>query len=145
MEEDIRKKKRKRKKIRNNILLGLVFLGGLAVLAYPQISRLYYRVESSQQVADFEASRDALEEEIARRMGLAQAYNDALNNVVSQDPYDEERREEGLAEYARMLEVHEKIGIVEVPTIDQKLPSMPELQKRSFKRGQATWRGPPCL
>lgn len=74
MEEDIRKKKRKRKKIRNNILLGLVFLGGLAVLAYPQISRLYYRVESSQQVADFEASRDALEEEeIARRMGLAQA------------------------------------------------------------------------
>lgn len=45
-----------------------------------------------------------------------------MNNVVSEDPYSEEKKKQGRAEYARMLEVHEMIGHVEIPKINQDLP-----------------------
>lgn len=55
-------------------------------------------------------------------MGLARAYNESLNNAISGDPYSKEKIEAGRAEYARMLEVHEMIGHIEIPKINQNLP-----------------------
>lgn len=55
-------------------------------------------------------------------MKLAFAFNDSLNNVVKEDPYSAEMKKKGRAEYARMLEVHEKIGHVQIPTIDVDIP-----------------------
>ncbi|MCD1147747.1 class C sortase [Peptoniphilus sp. KCTC 25270] len=118
-----KKKKKSRKKRRKQFLLGLIFLLGLLVLLYPQFSRWYYRVEANEQVASFEQGVAELSpEEIEERLALARAYNDSLNNVVSEDPYAENRLAQGRAEYARMLEVHEKIGVVEIPKINEKLP-----------------------
>lgn len=122
-------KKNKKKKIRKKPsrkakwLFRLVFLLGFMVALYPLVSRLYYRIESNNQVAVFSEGVDKLAtEEIERRMGLARAYNESLNNVVSEDPYSEKKKEAGRAEYARMLEVHEMIGHVEIPKINQDLP-----------------------
>lgn len=92
-------------------------------MAYPLVSRLYYRVESNQQIADFDKEKATLDEaDIDERMKLAQAFNDSLNNVVSGDPWSEEMKKKGRAEYARMLEIHERMGHVEIPAIDVDLP-----------------------
>ncbi|WP_050272462.1 PI-1 pilus system sortase SrtC-1, partial [Streptococcus pneumoniae] len=112
-----------KKQKRNNLLLGVVFFIGMAVMAYPLVSRLYYRVESNQQIADFDKEKATLDEaDIDERMKLAQAFNDSLNNVVSGDPWSEEMKKKGRAEYARMLEIHERMGHVEIPAIDVDLP-----------------------
>lgn len=104
-------------------LFRLVFLLGFMVALYPLVSRLYYRIDSNNQVSVFSEGVDELAtEEIERRIGLARAYNESLNNVVSEDPYSEEKKKQGRAEYARMLEVHEMIGHVEIPKINQDLP-----------------------
>lgn len=116
-------KKLKRKRLRNNILFTIIFLIGLVVLAYPQISRIYYRIAANEQVATFESEKNKInEKEIDERMKLAEAYNQGLSNENLEDPYDEETRKLGMAHYAKMLEIQEKIGVIEIPTIDIKIP-----------------------
>ena len=55
-------------------------------------------------------------------MDLAHAYNESLSGEIADDPYTRKKQEEGRKEYARMLEVEEMIGHVEIPRIDQDLP-----------------------
>lgn len=118
-----KKKIKKQPSKKSKWLFRLVFLLGFMVALYPLVSRLYYRIDSNNQVAVFSEGVDELAtEEIERRIGLARAYNESLNNVVSEDPYSEEKKKQGRAEYARMLEVHEMIGHVEIPKINQDLP-----------------------
>lgn len=115
-------KKKRRRKIKNAIL-SFIFLVGFLILAYPIISRTYYRVISSEQIALFDKEKaKLLPEEVTRRIELARAYNSYLNNEISEDPYSDEKKEEGRAEYARMLEINEQIGHVEIPTIDVDIP-----------------------
>ncbi|MDU5977963.1 MAG: class C sortase, partial [Finegoldia magna] len=111
------------KKIKHNFVFILIFLLGFGVMMYPVISRLYYRVDSTNQVKEFDKAVKGLsKEELDKRLALAKGYNDSLNNVVSKDPYDKKNQEEGRKAYARMLEVKEKIGHVEIPKINQDLP-----------------------
>lgn len=112
------KKKKKTKK--SQWLFRFIFLIGLLVLLYPIISDLYYRVESNEQISAYETEKAGLsQEEIDERMALAKAYNDSLVNNVSEDPYTRKEYEKGRAAYARMLELHEQIGHVEIPSINQ--------------------------
>lgn len=111
------------KKKKSNWFLKLVFVLGFLILMYPQVSRLYYRVQSTQEVAAFEEGKAALsDEEIKKRMALARDFNDSLVNQNMEDPYSKARHERGRAEYARMLEVHEQIGHIQIPTIDLDIP-----------------------
>lgn len=115
--------KKTNNKKKNNIFWILILLVGMLVLLYPVINRLYYRIESNEQVSTFKEGRSELEqEEIERRIGLAKAYNDSLIGEIPKDPYAKEAIEEARREYARMLEVHEMIGHVEIPRINQDLP-----------------------
>lgn len=92
-------------------------------MLYPAINRIYYRIDSSSQLDTFKSGTDQLStEEIKRRMDLAHAYNDSLSGEIADDPYTRKKQEEGRKEYARMLEVAEMIGHVEVPRINQDLP-----------------------
>lgn len=117
------KKKRRKKQNKIQWFLRFIFLLGLMVMIYPIISDLYYRVDSSKEIAIYEKEKESLsEEEINKRMGLARSFNDSLNNQVTEDPYLREQYEEGRKAYARMLEVHEKIGHVEIPKINQDIP-----------------------
>lgn len=115
--------KSKKKFSPKNLIWKLIFLIGALILAYPIISRFYYRIESNDQVEVFNEGKSKLdEEEIKRRIGLAKAYNDSLAGVVPEDPFAKKKQEEGKKEYARMLEVEEMIGHVEIPKINQDLP-----------------------
>lgn len=114
------KKKRKKK---SQWPFVLIFVLGLMVLSYPLVSRFYYRIESSQQVVDFDAERKKLDaQEVKKRMDLARAYNKSLNNEISSDPYVKKELEAGKKEYARMLEINEQIGHIEIPKIDVNVP-----------------------
>lgn len=111
------------KKKKSNWFLKLVFVLGFLILMYPQVSRLYYRVQSTQEVAAFEEGKAALsDEEIKKRMALARDFNDSLVNQNMEDPYSKARHERGRAAYARMLEIHEQIGHIQIPTIDLDIP-----------------------
>ena len=101
----------------------LIFILGFLVLIYPQVSRIYYRVESTQEVSNFDKEKKNLsDEEVKRRMDLAEAFNDSLVNQVTEDPYAKDRQAKGRAEYARMLERQEQIGHIQIPSIDVNIP-----------------------
>ena len=111
------------KKKQSNWFFKLIFVLGFLILMYPQVSRLYYRVQSTQEVAAFEEGKAALsDEEIKKRMALARDFNDSLVNQNMEDPYSKARHARGRAEYARMLEIHEQIGHIQIPTIDLDIP-----------------------
>ena len=111
------------KKKQSNWFFKLIFVLGFLILMYPQVSRLYYRVQSTQEVASFEEGKAALsDEEIKKRMALARDFNDSLVNQNMEDPYSKARHERGRAAYAHMLEIHEQIGHIQIPTIDLDIP-----------------------
>ncbi|MFA9493994.1 class C sortase [Streptococcus sp. E17BB] len=117
-----KRKKTLKQRILNG-LFALLFLIGLSILAYPLVSQIYYQVKSSQQVGDFQAEKEKLtDSDIEERMRLAAAFNASLTNVIEGDFYDDREKKEGIAAYARMLELNEKIGHVEIPTINVDLP-----------------------
>lgn len=114
---------KKKKKKKRNWPFVLIFLIGALVLAYPRISDLYYRVETRSLISEFkEESAKISPEELAERLSLARAYNESLYNAITEDPYSENKLAEGRAEYARMLEVKEKLGHVEIPKININIP-----------------------
>ena len=113
-----------------------IFLIGLLVALYPLINRIYYRIDSSNNVEIFKDEADKLStQEIDKRIGLARAYNDSLDNHVSEDPYEKDRLTKGRAEYARMLEVREMIGHIEIPKIGQDLPVYAGTSEEVLQKG----------
>lgn len=127
--------KAKRKK-KSNIGFILIFVLGFLILMYPQISRFYYRMDAKDSVQLFdEASSKLGDEEIARRMELARAYNSSLKGANLHDPYSEEKQAEGRAEYARMLEVHEQIGHIKIPRINVNIPTYAGTSEEVLQKG----------
>lgn len=114
----------------------LIFLLGFLVMVYPLVSRLYYRIESNDQVTDFKSGAEELgSEEIDRRINLAKAFNESLSGKIADDPYTRKNQEEGRKEYARMLEIKEMIGTVNIPKINQELPVYAGTSEEVLQKG----------
>lgn len=128
--------KMSKKKKKSNKLFIFIFILGLGILSYPLISNWYYRIEANNQVADYKEARDLLsDEEIQRRLRLAQIYNDNLGNVTPKDPYSEEEKKRAFDNYAQMLELRTKIGTIEVPSIDVDLPIYAGTNEEILQKG----------
>ncbi len=129
--------KKKKNHFVSNLLFALIFLMGLGILAYPMISAVYYDYESGTEVNDFNKEVELLsDKEIDSRIEKAKAYNESLNgNEVLHDAYSQEEEAAGKREYAKMLEVHEKIGHVEIPRIHQDLPLYAGTTERVLQQG----------
>lgn len=109
-------------RLKKNLPFALIFLLGLLIFVYPLISQKYYEIESGNEVVEFRKETESIDkEEVKRRMDLARAYNDTLDPSRLSDPFTEEEKA-GRKEYARMLEVNEMLGHVEIPRIGQDLP-----------------------
>ncbi|MDU5570449.1 MAG: class C sortase [Peptoniphilus harei] len=109
-------------KFKKNWKIILIFMLGLMIAIYPIISNYYYTVENNNQVKEFqEAVAEMPDKEVLERIDLAKAYNDTLDPSRLADPYTE-REKKGVENYARMLEVREKIGYIDVPKINQQIP-----------------------
>ena len=145
MDKDIKNEKvniekknasRRKKKRASTFLLVAIFLVGLLVLMYPIISRLYYNVESSYEINDFDKEAAKLDDtEVKRRIELARAFNDSLVNHIDKDPYTDEQKAAGRKEYARMLEINERMGHVEVPKINVDIPMYAGTEEEVLQKG----------
>lgn len=117
-------KQERRKKL--PVFVILLFLVGMAILAYPVISRVYYDYLGNQAVDDFQTQTQTLPlNEIEKKTTLAYAYNNALLShdlLPLGDPFNEEEKQSGVTEYARMLEVNEKIGVLTIPRLHTTFP-----------------------
>lgn len=133
MRNKSRQSNRKRK-----VILVLGVLLGIGFILYPFLSQLYYDQTSASSVDDFREAVEAItpskqQEESVR---LAEAYNEALDpNLGWVDPYTDEERSEGMQTYARMLELREKIGVVNIPKINVSLPIYAGTSERVLQRG----------
>lgn len=109
-------------KIKKNWKIILIFILGLLIATYPIISNYYYTIDNNNQIEEFnEAVAEMPSKEVLERIELAKAYNDTLDPSRLADPYTE-REKKGVENYARMLEVREKIGYIDVPKINQQIP-----------------------
>ena len=134
--------KRKNKKVIGRLIFFLVFIAGLALVMFPLVSQYMYYQAAQVEVDVFEqAVKKLTPEDIDRRIMLAKAYNDAIfqgygDEVLSPtDPFDDADHQAGLKEYARMLEVHEQIGYVNIPKITQELPVFAGTDESVLQRG----------
>ncbi|HEL1756273.1 TPA: class C sortase [Streptococcus suis] len=126
---------RKGKK-KNNLFFYLIFIIGFGILLYPHISNFYYRYEATHIVTDFDQAKSGLASaEIKQRLDLAYAFNESLHNVLAEDPYSRSRHEAGRAEYARMLEINERIGYVEIPKIEVDIPMYAGTSEEVLQKG----------
>ncbi|MGI5949814.1 class C sortase [Peptoniphilus sp.] len=113
----------------------LLFIFGFLVMVYPIISNFYYRIEANSEIADFNKGVSRMDrDEIFKRIELARAYNSTLDPSKMSDPYTDEQKE-GIAEYARMLEVHEKMGHIEIPKINEDLPIYAGTSEEVLQKG----------
>lgn len=132
---------RNKKKFVNFIII-LMFIVGLLILIYPFFSDFYYRIEANEQIVSFDKEKRKLNsEEIKKRMTLAKGYNDGLNNNVSNDPYSQEKIKEGIKEYARMLEINEKIGHIQIPSINIDIPLYAGTSEEVLQKGSGHLEG----
>lgn len=119
-----------------------MFIVGLLILIYPFFSDFYYRIEANEQIVSFDKEKRKLNsEEIKKRMTLAKGYNDGLNNNVSNDPYSQEKIKEGIKEYARMLEINEKIGHIQIPSINIDIPLYAGTSEEVLQKGSGHLEG----
>lgn len=113
----------------------VVFLLGLMIAVYPLISQRYYTINSSKVIQDYIRSVEKMgSKEIERKLKLAHDYNKTLDPSRLADPFSDDEKK-ARAEYARMLEVQEKIGYVEIPKINQELPIYAGTSEDVLKKG----------
>ncbi|MGT2754733.1 class C sortase [Streptococcus ovis] len=94
----------------------------MIAILYPFSSQLYYQYINQQEVQEFDSQKSKLDTSaVDKRIELATAYNRTLTPAKLGDPFTETEKE-GIAEYARMLELQEQIGYVTIPSINQELP-----------------------
>lgn len=119
MKKEKNKKKLSFKKILPYIIL---FAVGFFVFSYPFISNFYYSIESHDVIKKFDEGASKLtKEEIENKIELARAYNRTIDPKKLHDPFTDMEKA-GIKEYARMLEINELMGHVEIPKIDVNLP-----------------------
>lgn len=114
-----KKKKQKWMQLAYRLLIAI----GISAVCYPFVSQIYYQYVTMQETSKFDTeTRKLTTQDVENRINLAKAYNSTLTPEKLGDPFSHKKKEEGLAEYARMLQLQEKIGYVTVPSINQKIP-----------------------
>lgn len=118
------------------VLTSFIIILGILITCYPVISQIYYNIINKQEIIDFNSGSKTLSEsEISNRIVLARDYNKSLRNVTITDPYTREKIEKGLKEYARMLEINEKIGSISIPAIGVNLPIFAGTSENVLQKG----------
>lgn len=119
-------KPKKSKRSNSPLVLLILFSIGFLVMIYPLISRTYYDYRGNEAVATYqEELAQVPTAEMKEKLQLAYAYNNALLSGEEKplgDPFSEEEKIAGVSDYARLLEINEKIGVLTIPRIHTKFP-----------------------
>lgn len=110
------------KKTKNKLVFMAIFILGLLIFSYPLISQKFYEIKAEDEVVTFvKAAKELPPQDLDKRMALAEAYNRTLDPSRLADPYTDIEKA-GRAEYARMLEVEEMVGHIQIPKIGIDIP-----------------------
>ncbi|HFH7583488.1 TPA: class C sortase SrtC2 [Streptococcus agalactiae] len=128
--------------IRNNKIRTLIFVMGSLILLFPIVSQVSYYLASHQNINQFKREVAKIDTNtVERRIALANAYNETLSrNPLLIDPFTSKQKE-GLREYARMLEVHEQIGHVAIPSIGVDIPIYAGTSETVLQKGSGLLEG----
>ncbi|HEL0784526.1 TPA: class C sortase [Streptococcus equi subsp. zooepidemicus] len=109
--------------VKENKARVLLFIVGIVIIIFPIVSQVSYYIASHQNINQFERTVSKLDtSDIEHRIALARAYNETLSRrPFLIDPFTKKQKE-GLKAYARMLEAHEQIGHVTIPSIGVDIP-----------------------
>lgn len=103
----------------------LLFILGIAILAYPYVSDWWNTKIANDLMSEYDAIVEQLsEEDLSDAMKNAQWYNGTLVGNVLPDAFAEEEANSPNKEYEAILNVlgNGYMGTVEIPVIDVKLP-----------------------
>lgn len=113
-----------------------IFIIGFCIMLYPFVGQLVYYNQSREAIRTFDKEREELPTpEVKRRIKLAQAYNSSLSPSGFYDPFTEKEKREGRREYAKMLELHEKIGHIKIPRIHEDIPIYAGTSEEVLQKG----------
>lgn len=119
-----------------NVLLIFVFIIGFLILIYPFISQTYYKIDNNRHIHNFEHETAKLDKaHIEERIKLAKIYNSTLDVTKLYDPYTKEEKDRGRAYYAKMLEINDLIGHVEIPKINEDIPIYAGTSENVLQKG----------
>ncbi|KAF1154965.1 class C sortase [Streptococcus agalactiae] len=115
---------------------------GSLILLFPIVSQVSYYLASHQNINQFKREVAKIDTNtVERRIALANAYNETLSrNPLLIDPFTSKQKE-GLREYARMLEVHEQIGHVAIPSIGADIPIYAGTSETVLQKGSGHLEG----
>ena len=132
-------KAKEAKKKNSPLVLIILFSVGFLVMIYPLISRTYYDYRGNKAVSGYqEELAQVPTAEMKEKLQLAYAYNNALLSGDEKplgDPFSEEEKVAGVSDYARLLEINEKIGVLTIPRIHTKFPVYAGVSERVLQKG----------
>lgn len=132
--------------VKENKLRTLLFTLGIGIVMFPIVSQISYYVASHQNINQFERTVSKLDtSDIEHRIALARAYNETLSRrPFLIDPFTKKQKE-GLKAYARMLEAHEQIGHVTIPSIGVDIPIYAGTAETVLEKGSGHLEGTSLL
>lgn len=120
-------------------ILIILFSVGFLVMIYPLISRTYYDYQGNEAAHAYqEEVAQVPTAEMKEKLQLAYAYNNALLSAEDKplgDPFSEEEKIAGVSDYAHLLEINEKIGVLTIPRIHTKFPVYAGVSERVLQKG----------
>lgn len=123
------------------ILVLIPMLAGVAMIAYPIVSNLFYETNRSQVTTEYEKQvEDVKDDEVAALFSEANKYNESLlkANVILTDPFDPSVLEnEGNAPYRNLLNYSKDgiMGYVSIPVINLELPIYHGTSTETLEKG----------
>ena len=118
-----------------NYLTNTFIIFGIILVCYPLVSQYYYHSKTKQDTQNFQTEAKHLSKnDINNRIHWAKQYNQALNTQYLKDPYNQQTKN-AKEHYARLLELDEKIGILDIPKIKVSLPIYPGASEHSLQKG----------
>lgn len=117
---------KKLKKILPNLLIGLIFLVGFAIFAYPTVSDQWNKLHQSQAIASYDdAVEDMSQDDYSSYWEAAENYNNSITeNTFTGDAFSQDLKDLEDSQYYQILNVGGTgiMGYISIPKIKQKLP-----------------------
>lgn len=108
------------------ILLGLVFLVGLGIFAYPTVADQWNKYHQSRAIASYEETvADMDEVDYQKLWEMAEEYNSQIgNNTFDGDAFSQEEQNMRGSKYWSVLNPGDNgiMGYISIPKIEQRLP-----------------------
>ncbi|MGN0583933.1 MAG: class C sortase [Ruminococcus sp.] len=107
------------------ILIVILFLAGIAVFLYPNVSNYLYEKNSTRAITEHAEAVSSLSPEfIAEEKEAVRRYNESLidNAVILTDPFDPDAFPITDGEYTELLAFEDVMANIEIPAIDVNLP-----------------------